>query len=150
MIERILGAIVMMVCSTLPLVGQQTTDKPPAAAVSLCAVISDAAAYDGKEIVVEGLYRMVLHGAIMMDRACPKVQVNLREAPGYTSDKRAAATLRSLTKNDQFRTVAVAFRGILHVAREGQCFGQVCASFEIATTELLSARPEDKDPGAKK
>lgn len=91
---------------------------------------------------MRGLYRMVIHRAILMDHSCPKIDVNLREASAYKANKLASAELRSLTKKNQFQIVDTVFRGTFHVAHEGQCFGQICASYEVETTELLSARPE--------
>jgi hypothetical protein len=120
----------------------QAVENPlPAPEVSICQVTADAPKYDGKQIIVRGLYRMVIHGAILMDRACPKTEVNLREAQGYKADKKASALIRSLTKNNQFQPVEVVFRGTFRVAHEGQCFGQICAAYEIETSELVTARP---------
>ena len=121
--------------------GAQATANASIRPMQLCGVVADASKYDGQEIVVKGLYRMVVHGAILMDRACSKTDVGLREAPGYKADKQASALLRSLTKEDQFQPVEVVFRGIFHVAQQGQCFGQICAGYEIETTELVTARP---------
>ena len=103
---------------TSPAPAQQAKDNPSAQAMPLCAVIADAAKYDGKEIMVRGLYRMVIHGAILMDRACSKTDVSLRDSPGYKADKKAASVLRSITKKDQFQPVEVVFRGIFRVAQK--------------------------------
>ena len=77
-----------------------------------------------------------------MDRNCSETDVNLRGAPGYKADKHALAVLRSLTKKDEFRPVDVVLRGTFLVAHGGQCFSEICAPYEIETTELVSARPE--------
>jgi hypothetical protein len=146
--KRLAIALVFFsMCCPSPTSAQQAKDTASAQAMSLCAVIADAAKYDGKEIVVRGLYRTVIHGSILMDRACSKTDVNLREAPGYKADKQASSVLRSLTKKDQFQPVDVVFRGIFRIAHEGQCFGQICAGYEIETTELISARPESPASG---
>jgi hypothetical protein len=99
----------------------------------------DAAKYDGKEITVEGLYRMVLHGSILMSPACGKPYVNMHGASDYKADKHASSVLRSLTKKDQFQSVDVVLRGSFKVAQQGQCFGQNCLSYEIEDHELLCA-----------
>jgi hypothetical protein len=135
----VVAVLLMMRCSSS--VAQHTKDGVSMKVVPLCAVIADNAKYDGKEIVVRGLYRMVIHGAILMDNACSKTDVSLREAAGYKADKKASALLRSLTKRDQFQPVEVVFRGIFHVAHQEQCFGQICAAYEIETTELVMAQP---------
>jgi hypothetical protein len=113
----------------------------------LCAVIANSSKYDGKVIKVAGLYRFVIHGAILIARACPQVEVNLREGPEYKANKQASALMRSLTKKDQFQPVDVVLRGVLHVAHEGQCFGEMCAGYQIEITELVAARPAPPDGG---
>lgn len=139
--KRLVVVAVLLLMGCLSSVAQQTKDSLSMKAIPLCTVIADSAKYDGKEIVVRGLYRMVIHGTILMDRACSKTDVSLREAAGYKSDKQASALLRSLTKKDQFQPVEVVFRGIFHVAHQEQCFGQICAAYEIETTELVMAEP---------
>lgn len=116
-------------------------------AMPLCAVIANSSKYDGKVIEVAALYRFVIHGAILMDRSCPQIEVNLRESPGYKADKKAASVLRSITKKDQFQPVDVVLRGIMHVAHEGQCFGEMCAAYQIEITELMTARPAPPEGG---
>lgn len=110
-----------------------------ATAIPLCNVLSSATQYDGKEILVRGLYRMVVHGSILTANRCPEGQVNLRGVPGSKDNKRALATIRSLTKNDQFQSVDVVLSGIFHVAHEGQCYGQNCLRYEIEATEFQCA-----------
>jgi hypothetical protein len=110
-----------------------------AKAIPICTLLADAAKYDGKEIMLKGVYRMVIHGSILMGPACPKDDVNLRRAAYWKGDQRALAMIRSLTKKDQFQSVDVVSRGIFRVAREGQCFGQNCLPYEIEETELLCA-----------
>jgi hypothetical protein len=111
----------------------------PTKAVPLCTVLSDAASYDGKEITVRGLYRMVIHGSILTSPACGKTYVNTRRASDYKADKHASAVVRSLTKKDQFQSVEVVLRGTFRVAPQGQCFGQNCLLYEIEDHELLCA-----------
>jgi hypothetical protein len=146
MMKRIpILVICLMSCCTLYAAQEQPKDHASVQSLPICVVIADAAKYDGKEIFVRGLYRMVIHGAILMDLPCSKISVNLREAPNYTANKSALTMLRSLTKKNQFQPVAVVFRGIFRVASGGQCFGQICASFEIETKELVSAHPVSRD-----
>jgi hypothetical protein len=82
-----------------------------------------------------------------MDRSCPLIEVNLREGSGYKANKQASAVMRSLTKKDQFQPVDVVLRGILHVAHKGQCFGEMCAAYQIEITELMTARPAPPEGG---
>ncbi len=111
-------------------------------AVPLCTVLSDAPKYDGKEITVRGLYRMVIHGSVLMSPACSPTYVNMRRALDEKPNKQALAVIRSLTRKDQFHPVDVVLRGNFRVAHEG-CFGQNCLLYEIEETELLCAQPEN-------
>src|SRR5205807_177446 len=106
---------------------------------------SDAAKYDGKEITVKGLYRMVFHGSILTSPACGKTYVNMRQASAYKADKHASTVMKSLTKKDQFQSVDVVLRGTFRVAHNGKCFGQNCLLYEIENHELLCAKaPKSK------
>jgi hypothetical protein len=118
----------------------------PAQAVPLCTVLADAAKYDGKEITVRGLYRMVIHGSILTAAGCPEDSVNMRRAANWKGDKRAVAVIRSLTKKYQFQLVDIVSRGTFRVAHEGQCFGQNCLPYEFEETELLCAASAKADP----
>jgi hypothetical protein len=114
-------------------------------ALPLCTVLISPDQYDSKEIMVRGLYRVVIHGSVLMGTACPQMEVNLREGPGYRADKRASAVVRSLTKKDQFHPVDEILRGTFRVARKEQCFGQICAPYEIEVTNLLCAQAPPKE-----
>jgi hypothetical protein len=130
----------LLACYAQLVFAQGSESHSSAQEVTICEVTANAAKYDGKEITVRGLYRMVIHGTILIGSACPKVDVNLREAPGYKASKKASTLLRALTKKNQFTPVEVVLRGTFRVAHQGQCFGQICAAYEIETTELVSAQ----------
>jgi hypothetical protein len=132
--------VFVLMCLAPPAPTQQAKDTPSAQAIPLCAVIANAARYDGKEIMIRGLYRMEIHGFILMDRGCSKTQASLRRSPGYRAEKSVAKVLRSAAKKDEFQPVEVVYLGIFRVAKEGQCFGEFCAGYEIEITELVSAR----------
>ena len=112
----------------------------PLQAVEICSVARESCALcDGKEFLVRGLWRMVIHGSILMGTACPKVEVNMTETAGYKSNKKATSIIKSVTRKDQFGSVEVVLRGTFRVAHESQCFGQMCAAYQFETAELLSA-----------
>lgn len=140
---RIALLLLPQACFSLLALAKDYPCTAKANAIPLCTVLSDAANYDGKEITVKGLYRMVIHGSILMSPACGKTYVNLRQAPDYKADKHASAVIRSMTKKDQFQTVEVVLRGTLHVAHHEQCFGQNCLLYEIEDHELLCAGPPE-------
>lgn len=139
--------ILFLTCLALAAHAQDAKNDASSQTIPLCEVIANSSKYDGKAIEVEGLYRFVIHGAILMDRSCPHAEVNLREGPRYKANKQALALMRSLTKKDQFQPVDVILRGILHVAHQGQCFGEMCAAYQIEITELMTARPAPPEAG---
>jgi hypothetical protein len=113
----------------------------PPQAIPLCTVLANATKYDGKEVTVRGLYRMVIHGSILLHPDCPTEEVNVRRVADWKANKKAAATLRAVTKKDRFQAVDIVSRGIFKIAHEGQCFGQGCLPYEFDESELLSAMP---------
>lgn len=135
--------LLLAVCLTPLSLSADDDCTPSTQSIPICTVLADAAKYDGKEVTVNGVYRMVIHGSILTAPACSKDDVNLRRAAHWKGDKRAVATIRSLTKKNQFQSVDVVSRGIFRMAHEGQCFGQNCLRYEIEETELLcAARPK--------
>ncbi len=133
---------VLFACGLLALTASvaRSQSAAPLQAVEICSVASNPALYDGKEFLVRGLWRMVIHGSILMGTACPKVEVNMTETAGYKSNKKATSIIKSVTRKDQFGSVEVVLRGTFRVAHESQCFGQMCAAYQFETAELLSAR----------
>ena len=134
---------VIFVFSFLALSGSAALSQGTASvqAIDICSVTSNPTAYDGREIVVRGLWRMVIHGSILWGEACPKVDVNLTESAGYKANKKASSLVRSLAKEDQFGSVEVVFRGTFRVAHERQCFGEMCEAYQLEAAKLLSAAP---------
>lgn len=139
--------IAILVSASVGAVACPNNDKCPALAqaLPLCTVLANANQYDGKEITVRGLHRMVIHGSVLVGADCPRIDVNLRGGPQYKADKRALAVARSLTKKDQFYPVDEILRGIFRVAQKEQCFGQICAHYEIEVSELLCAQAPPKE-----
>ena len=95
--------------------------------------------YDGKEITVTGLYRMVIHGSILTAAGAAKPTEHA-ESPRLKMDKHVLSVVRSVTKHDQFQPVEVVIRGTFRVAAKGQCFGQNCLLYEIEDHELQCAK----------
>jgi len=136
------SACILIVSGLLPIAcSGADTCNAAVSAIPLCTVLSDATKYDGKDVIVRGLYRMVIHGSVLMSPACGQTYVNMRQASNEKPNKQALAVIRSLTKKDQFHPVDVVLRGNFRVAHEGQCFGQNCLLYEIEETELLCAAP---------
>jgi hypothetical protein len=114
--------LALVTCFTTVASGADQECPALAKAVSLCTVLADSSKYDGKEITVTGLYRMVIHGSILMSPECGNTYVNVRRAPDYRVEKHVLTVVRFLTKHDRFQPVDVVIRGTLHVAANGQCF----------------------------
>ena len=75
-----------------------------------------------------------------MSPECGNTYVNVRRAPDYRVEKHVLTVVRFLTKHDRFQPVDVVIRGTLHVAANGQCFGQNCLLYEIEDHELQFAK----------
>jgi hypothetical protein len=79
----------------------------------------------------------------MMGSDCKTTEVNMRQAPKWKANKEAETVLRTQTKKNQFQSVELVIRGRFRVAKQGQCFGQTCLSYEIEESELLCAAPSE-------
>jgi hypothetical protein len=135
---KILALVLALIAPVVSAQGVNTI--PPAQEVDICTVTANAANYDGKEIVVRGLWKMVFHGSIFKGKACPAVLVNLTQVPEYKANKKASSLVWSLAKKDQFGLVEVVFRGTFRAAHREQCFGQICTPYQFEAVELLSAQ----------
>jgi hypothetical protein len=117
----------------------QSQSPSQSESVDICTVASNSAIYEGKEFLLRGRWRMVIHGSVLIGPACPNVEVNTTETAGYKSNKKATSIIKSVTKKDQFASVEVLLRGTFRVAHEGQCFGEMCAMYQFEIAELLAA-----------
>lgn len=124
----------LVVC---PAIAGEKSCSATANALPLCTVLARPAQFDGQDITVTALYRMVIHGSILTSPDCG--DVNLRGASDYTAEKRASQVIRSAMKRNQFQAVKVVLKGTFHVAHEGQCFGQDCLQYEVEDHALLCA-----------
>jgi hypothetical protein len=130
-----LGAVVPL------LAAQSVANSTSAPALDICSVVANPAEYDGKQIVVESLYRTSIHGAVLMGKGCSDTIVSAKETEDYKADKQATKVLRRILKKDRSEPVEVVVRGTFHVARQGQCFGgDICSGYQVEIAELLSAQ----------
>ena len=145
--------ILILLATSVGVLASSEFAKCPASANALpiCSVLANANQYDGQEILVRGLYLLVPpgtpHGSILAGADC-KTEVNLRDASTFKASKAVLATLRSIDKTNkkgQFKPVDEVLRGVFRVAHEGQCFGQICAGYELEVTELLCVQPAPAD-----
>jgi hypothetical protein len=109
--------------------------------MSLCSVVANVRAYDGKEIVLKAQYRLIFHGSLLSSPECdkPETKVNLRDSAHSRITERDRKLLAQLTRKHLPAQVVV--RGVFKVARMGQCFGQDCDPFELEATEWISVEP---------
>lgn len=134
--------ICMLAVQGLPGFSQKTGDAMKGHALNICSVIAAAGKYDGTQIVVDGDYRIAIHGAVLTGAACMKTYASLKVMADYNADKHASAIMKRLLGKDKSQPVAVVLRGTFRVAQKGQCLGgDLCASYEIEVTDLLSAQP---------
>jgi hypothetical protein len=123
---------------------QPAKDDPFTKAIPICAVVSDPTNYEGREILVTGLYRFAVHGSLLIGEACSQIEVNLTTASVHKDNKEATSAMRRLVRKDEFRPVEVVMRGTFRTGHEGQCFGQFCAPYQFEDSELVAARPQSK------
>lgn len=136
--------LVLMVCfltlHTLPLRSQEASNDVTRRAVDICTVLAAPQKYDGIDVTVAGLYRVVIHGAVLTGTNCTTTYSSLREAAAYRADSHASSTVKRLLKRDKSQAIAVVVRGKFRVAQQGQCFGgDLCSRYEMELTELISA-----------
>ena len=131
----------LLVVSFAPIVAAQNRYAVSANRIEdICSVGSNAGVFDNKEIVVDALYRLVIHGAILTGKNCPDLVVAGKEVGEYKADKRAAKEVQRLLKKDKYAPVETVLRGTFRVAHQGQCFGgENCARYLLEISELISA-----------
>ena len=78
--------------------------------MDVCTLISNPNMYGGEELVILGLYRMVIHGSIMTGPGCKTTAVNMRRAPNWKGNKQAQTVLKTETKKNQFQPVGARSR----------------------------------------
>ena len=110
-------------------------------ATSICAVVGDAQKYDGRNILVSGLYRWEPHGAVFMgDSSCFEEISRLRFAVDYKEDERAKSLLDSLIGKNGTEPVEVVYRATFHIIHGISCSEVNCFHHEIEVFKLLAAR----------
>jgi hypothetical protein len=134
--------ICFLTLQALPCRSQQNGDEVKTLAINICSVIATPDKYDGTEIVVKGLYRVVIHGAVLTGSACSETYASVREASNYKADVHASSIVKRLLKKDKSQPIAVVVRGTFRVAQKGQCFGgDLCARYQVEIADLISAEP---------
>lgn len=122
--------------------GSSTVDKPcPVVAqeLDICAVIANAANYDGKEVTVGGVFETGPIETVFIGHVCPNDFVNVRQSENWRGDPSAVAKTRPGSKKQKYLEFGEVIRGTFRVAREGQCFGPNCQLYDIEESELLCA-----------
>jgi len=114
---------------------QNVKPDASAAVIPFCTVLSNASAYDGKEVTIKGVYWRVIHGSILTGPTCDG-KANMRLSANWKGDKQAVKLRNSRARSNQGNQVVV--RGTFRVAQQG-CFGQTCSLYEIEESALLSA-----------
>jgi hypothetical protein len=135
-----MNRFIFIACCFVELFCLRLSGQNPIQPLDVCDLTSHAAEYDGKQVYVRGLWRMTPHGSLLIGSGCREVEVNLTQTPGYTANRTASELVRKLAKKDQFGSVDVVFRAVFRVAKTRQCFGQICAPYQVETEELLSAQ----------
>ena len=128
--------ILVAACFARPAFSAEKKCSADPEAMPLCAVLTDAAKYDGKDLTVRGTYYRVIHGSILTAPACRSTKVNVRSAEDWKANEHALSVLNLRARKNQGTDVVL--RGTFRVAHDG-CFGQTCTLYEIDDHELLCA-----------
>jgi len=103
-------------------------------------VCSNATGYDGKMVIISGVYKRIFHGStIEGPESCDKCDINYHLASDYKCEKSVDKIYSSLLKKDPYGRVDVIVRGVFRVAKKVECFGQICARYDFEAIEMLSA-----------
>jgi hypothetical protein len=137
----IFAALVFLINSPM-IIGDEQAQANNSQPITVCNICSNASSYDGKMVVISGVFERIFHGSIIGgSESCPKSEINFRLASDYKSEKSVRKALASLTSKDPHESVDVVVRGIFRIAKKGECFGQICASYDIEVNEMFSAKP---------
>ena len=142
-IERsfILAALVCLINGSM-IIGDEQAYVDSSKPITVCNICSNPKDYDGKMIVISGIFKRIFHGSIIEGcESCSKSEINFRLSSDYSSEKSVKEAFTSATRNNQYAPVAVVVRGVFRVAKQGECFGQICAIYDIEVNEMLSAKP---------
>ena len=123
LLASLLG-LAVLVCS-IPVQSKSDQKCPESMqAVDICTLISNPPAYDGKELLIRGQFRVVIHGSIMTGAGCKETSVNMRQAYNWKADKHAKAVLQKQMKKLPYQFVELVVRGTFRSAGQEGCFGQ--------------------------
>ena len=131
----------ILIVSFAPIVAAQNEDAVSVSdVIDICSAAANSKAFDNKEIAVDALYRIVIHGAVLTGKNCPELVVAGKEIDAYKADKKAAKEMQRALKKDKYVPVEIVVRGTFHAAHLGQCFGgENCARYLLEISELISA-----------
>jgi|LSQX01.3.fsa_nt_gb hypothetical protein len=136
----ITGLVCLMNSSMI--VGDEQADVDNSQPISVCDICSNPNDYDGRRIIITGVFKRIFHGSILEGcESYPKSEINVRLSPDYRSEKSVRKAFASLTRKNQYAPVEVVARGVFRAAKQGECFGQICAIYDIEVNEMLSAKP---------
>jgi hypothetical protein len=139
--KRVLAAIMPVLCScgTIPQL-DRPVDLIFSRALPVCAVIADAQSYNGRSILIDGLYKVEPHGAIFFGSSCSGDVVRLEKAEKYTENKEAKSLLEVSMDADETKSIEVVYRAVFRIVQGLQCSDVRCFRYEIEITELVAAR----------
>lgn len=133
--------VALMVCFLSATGGARDPRPGPGQVLELCDVLAHARAYQGKQILVRGIYFQVFHGSLLFAPGCTLVEnprMNMRSARDFHGRKADLHLLNRLAAKGE--AVSAVYEGTFDVARIGKCFGQTCLPYELEATELVSAQ----------
>jgi hypothetical protein len=137
----IFAALVCLINGSM-IIGDEYAHVDNSRPVTVCDICSNPNDYDSKVVIIKGVYKRIFHGSIMAgSESCSKSEINFRLSQDYRSEKSVIKAFTSLTRKNRHEAIEVVVRGVFRVAKQGECFGQICAKYDIEVNEMLSAKP---------
>ena len=138
----IFAALVCLINSSM-IIGDEQAVVDHSQPITVCNICSNPNDYDGKMIIITGVFKRIFHGSILEGcESCSKSEINFRLSPDYRSKKSVRKAFASLTRKNQYASIDVVVRGVFRVAKQGTAVsGQICAIYDIEVNEMLSAKP---------
>jgi len=111
-------------------------------AKTLCEVMADPHAYEGRRIMMKGLYVQEVHQRVLYDAGCPKWEFRVGHSLTAKEDRAAARMIDHAAKKDISVSIPVIYAGIFTVKPFIiGCSDRDCYHYSLEEAQLLAASP---------
>jgi hypothetical protein len=128
--------------------GKQNRPPSPPAALPICSVLAKAAEYDGKEVIVRGIYRFEIHGSELFGEECRSQESNV-SLSGVLDSRDSKDIRRAWRKIGAHEPADVVLRGTFMICRGDRayvCHASILNLYEIEVREYLFVQPVQVEP----